>query len=93
MSLISHFNVLVYRQGGIDNMGKLAICVPDGTKCPKQERPQWDILILTAKYGMGHYTTSMSLKQELENAKTEEEKEKARQEYLDRKGIHSSFRW
>jgi len=24
---------------------------------------------------------------------TEEEKEKARQEYLDRKGIHSSFRW
>ncbi len=48
-------------------MGKLAICVPDGTKCPKQKRPQWDILILTAKYGMGHYTTSMSLKQELEN--------------------------
>ncbi len=26
-------------------------------------------------------------------APTEEEKEKARQEYLDRKGIHSSFRW
>ena len=26
-------------------------------------------------------------------ASTEEEKEKARQEYLDRKGIHSSFRW
>lgn len=26
-----------------------------------------NILILTAKYGMGHYTTSMSLKQELEN--------------------------
>ena len=26
-------------------------------------------------------------------ALTEEEKEKARQEYLDRKGIHSSFRW
>ena len=24
---------------------------------------------------------------------SEEEKEKARQEYLDRKGIHSSFRW
>ena len=24
---------------------------------------------------------------------TEEEKEKARQEYLDRKGIHSNFRW
>ena len=26
-------------------------------------------------------------------APTEEEQEKARQEYLDRKGIHSSFRW
>mgnify|MGYP006876764837 FL=1 len=26
-------------------------------------------------------------------APSEEEKEKARQEYLDRKGIHSSFRW
>ena len=26
-------------------------------------------------------------------APTEEEKEKARQEYLNRKGIHSSFRW
>ena len=26
-------------------------------------------------------------------ASSEEEKEKARQEYLDRKGIHSSFRW
>ena len=26
-------------------------------------------------------------------APMEEEKEKARQEYLDRKGIHSSFRW
>ncbi len=26
-------------------------------------------------------------------APTEEEKEKARQEYLDKKGIHSSFRW
>ena len=26
-------------------------------------------------------------------APTEEEKEKARQEYLDRKGIHESFRW
>ena len=26
-------------------------------------------------------------------APTEEEKEKARQKYLDRKGIHSSFRW
>ena len=26
-------------------------------------------------------------------ALTEEEKEKARQEYLDRKGIHSIFRW
>ena len=26
-------------------------------------------------------------------APTEEEKEKARQGYLDRKGIHSSFRW
>ena len=26
-------------------------------------------------------------------ALSEEEKEKARQEYLDRKGIHSSFRW
>lgn len=29
-----------------------------------------NILILTAKYGMGHYTTSISLKQELENEKT-----------------------
>ena len=26
-------------------------------------------------------------------APTEEEKEKARQEYLNKKGIHSSFRW
>ena len=26
-------------------------------------------------------------------ALTDEEKEKARQEYLNRKGIHSSFRW
>ena len=26
-------------------------------------------------------------------ALTEEEKEKAREEYLDRKGIHSSFQW
>ena len=26
-------------------------------------------------------------------APTEEEKEKARQEYLNRKGIHSDFRW
>ena len=26
-------------------------------------------------------------------ALTEEEKEKAREEYLDRKGIHSNFRW
>ena len=26
-------------------------------------------------------------------APTEEEKEKARQGYLDRKGIHSNFRW
>ena len=26
-------------------------------------------------------------------APTAEEKEKAKQEYLDRKGIHSSFRW
>ena len=26
-------------------------------------------------------------------APSEEEKEKARQEYLDRKGIHSSFQW
>ena len=25
--------------------------------------------------------------------RTAEEKEKAKQEYLDRKGIHSSFRW
>ncbi len=29
-----------------------------------------NILILTAKYGMGHYTASMSLKQELENKNT-----------------------
>lgn len=29
-----------------------------------------NILILTAKYGMGHYTASMSLKQELENENT-----------------------
>lgn len=26
-----------------------------------------NVLILTAKYGMGHYTASISLKQELEN--------------------------
>ena len=26
-------------------------------------------------------------------AQTEEEREKSRQEYLDRKGIHESFRW
>lgn len=29
-----------------------------------------NILILTAKCGMGHYTASMSLKQELENENT-----------------------
>lgn len=64
-------------------MDKIARCVPIWTKCPalhksavtikdltadlKYNHPQTDILILTAKYGMGHYTTSMSLKQELEN--------------------------
>ena len=34
-----------------------------------------------------------SLYTKYKTAPTEEEKEKARQEYLDRKGIHSSFRW
>ena len=32
-----------------------------------------NILILTAQYGMGHYTASMSLKQELENENTKVE--------------------
>ena len=32
-----------------------------------------NILILTAKYGMGHYTASLSLKQELENENTKVE--------------------
>lgn len=34
-----------------------------------------------------------SLYTKYKTAPTEEKKEKARQEYLDRKGIHSSFRW
>ena len=34
-----------------------------------------------------------SLYTKYKTAPTEEEKEKARQKYLDRKGIHSSFRW
>ncbi len=34
-----------------------------------------------------------SLYTKYKTAPTKEEKEKARQEYLDRKGIHSSFRW
>ena len=34
-----------------------------------------------------------SLYTKYKTAPTEEEKEKARQEYLNRKGIHSSFRW
>ena len=36
---------------------------------------------------------SRSLYTKYKTAPSEEEKEKARQEYLDRKGIHSSFRW
>ena len=34
-----------------------------------------------------------SLYTKYKTASTEEEKEKARQEYLNRKGIHSDFRW
>ena len=36
---------------------------------------------------------SRSLYTKYKTASTEEEKEKARQEYLNRKGIHSDFRW
>ena len=36
---------------------------------------------------------SQSLYTKYKTAPSEEEKEKARQEYLNRKGIHSSFRW
>ena len=34
-----------------------------------------------------------SLYTKYKTAPTEEEKEKARQEYLNKKGIHSDFRW
>ena len=34
-----------------------------------------------------------SLYTKYKTAPSQEQKEKARQEYLDRKGIHSSFRW
>ena len=36
---------------------------------------------------------SRSLYTKYKTAPSEKEKEKARQEYLNRKGIHSSFRW
>ena len=36
---------------------------------------------------------SRSLYTKYKTAPSEEEKEKARQEYLNRKGIHTSFRW
>ena len=36
---------------------------------------------------------SQSLYTKYKTAPSEKEKEKARQEYLNRKGIHSSFRW
>ena len=48
------------------------------------------VKILKEKY---EKMVNRSLYTKYKTAIIEEEKEKARQEYLDRKGIHSNFRW
>ena len=53
----------------------------DEEKIVKEKKEKYDKII------------SRSLYTKYKTAPSEKEKEKARQEYLNRKGIHSSFRW
>ena len=53
----------------------------DGEKIIKELKEKYDKIV------------NRNLYTKYKTAPTEEEKEKARQEYLNRKGIHSSFRW
>ncbi len=53
-------------------------------------------LWLEIKKGLEQKLDSLIMRElytKYKTAPTEEEKEKARQEYLNKKGIHSSFRW
>ena len=56
-------------------------CHNDEEKIVKELKEKYDSII------------NRNLYTKYKTAPTEEEKEKARQEYLDRKGIYSSFRW
>ena len=56
-------------------------CHNDEEKIVKMLKEKYDSII------------NRNLYTKYKTAPSEEEKEKARQEYLDRKGIHSSFRW
>ena len=56
-------------------------CHNDEEKIVKMLKEKYDSII------------NRNLYTKYKTAPTEEEKEKARQEYLDRKGIHSSFQW
>ena len=53
----------------------------DGEKIIKELKEKYDKIV------------NRSLYTKYKTAPTEEEKEKARQEYLNKKGIHSDFRW
>ena len=56
-------------------------CYNEEEKIAKELQQEFDSII------------NRNLYTKYKTASTEEEKEKARQEYLDRKGIHSNFRW
>ena len=53
----------------------------DGEKIIKELKEKYDKIV------------NRNLYTKYKTAPTEEEKEKARQEYLNKKGIHSDFRW
>ncbi len=53
----------------------------DGEKIVKELKEKYDKIV------------NRNLYTKYKTAPTEEEKEKARQEYLNKKGIHSDFRW
>ena len=56
-------------------------CHNDEEKIVKMLKEKYDSII------------NRNLYTKYKTAPSEEEKEKARQEYIDRKGIHSSFQW
>ena len=55
--------------------------------------PYGKLTIIQGDPGDGKTTLVLNIAAKYKTAPTEEEKEKARKEYLDRRGVPESFRW